>query len=58
MFSYAGTAHYSATKTFDDYFSRALEPEVRHKVDVLTVRPFYVSSSMTKNTSSFMHSTP
>ena len=57
MFSYKGTAHYSATKTYDDFFSRALEPEVRHKVDVLTVRPFYVTTPMTKKTTSFMHST-
>ena len=52
MIVYKGTAHYSATKTFDDFFSRALSYELYPTTDVLTVRPFYVSTPMTKNITS------
>lgn len=55
MIVYEGTAHYSATKTYDDVFSEAINMEVNSKVDVLTVRPFYVSTPMTRNTVSATH---
>jgi short-subunit dehydrogenase len=57
MAAFAGAVHYSATKTFDDMFSRTIEYELRFKVDVLTVRPFFVTSHMTKNTTSLTHAT-
>ncbi len=57
MLTYGGVGHYSATKTFDDFFSQALEYEVRKKIDVLTVRPFYVTTPMTRNTTSLTHAT-
>jgi 17beta-estradiol 17-dehydrogenase / very-long-chain 3-oxoacyl-CoA reductase len=41
---------YSATKAFNDYFSRALALEFPHKVDVLSLRPGYVVSGMSKLT--------
>eukprot|EP01017_Pseudomicrothorax_dubius_P030741 TRINITY_DN3859_c0_g2_i2.p1 TRINITY_DN3859_c0_g2~~TRINITY_DN3859_c0_g2_i2.p1 ORF type:complete len:137 (-),score=37.68 TRINITY_DN3859_c0_g2_i2:135-545(-) len=41
------TTVYSATKAFDDFFSRALALEMyQEKVDVLTLRPFYVTTPM------------
>lgn len=58
MIVYKGTAHYSATKTYDDYFSRSLSYEISSKTDVLTVRPFYVSTPMTKNISYFTFCSP
>ena len=38
---------YSASKAFNDYFSRALNGEYSGKVDVLSLRPFYVSTPAT-----------
>lgn len=54
---FKGASNYGATKTFDDFFSRAIKEEIKHKVDVLTVRPYYVTSAMTRNTTSPTHST-
>jgi len=39
---------YSATKAFNDFFSRALQLEVRDKVDVLSLRAGYVVSNMSQ----------
>ena len=52
-----GAAHYHATKTFDDFFSRTLGSYTKNKLDVLTVRPGRVTTAMVKNTTSFAHST-
>ena len=37
---------YSATKVFDDYFSRALSLEYDGKVDVLSLRPSFVRTPL------------
>jgi 17beta-estradiol 17-dehydrogenase / very-long-chain 3-oxoacyl-CoA reductase len=39
---------YSATKAFNDFFSRALQLEVGHKIDVLSLRAGYVVSNMSQ----------
>jgi 17beta-estradiol 17-dehydrogenase / very-long-chain 3-oxoacyl-CoA reductase len=39
---------YSATKAFNDFFSRALQLEVGDKIDVLSLRAGYVASNMSK----------
>lgn len=39
---------YSATKAFNDYFSRALSLEFPRHLDVLSLRPGYVVSNMSK----------
>ncbi|CUG93153.1 short chain dehydrogenase, putative [Bodo saltans] len=39
---------YSATKAFNDYFSRALSLEFPEHLDVLSLRPGYVVSNMSK----------
>jgi 17beta-estradiol 17-dehydrogenase / very-long-chain 3-oxoacyl-CoA reductase len=41
---------YSATKAFNDFFSRALALEFAEKIDVLSLRPGYVVSGMSKLT--------
>ena len=43
---YAST--YSATKAFNNFFSQALEMEYSHKIDILSMRPLYVESNMSK----------
>jgi 17beta-estradiol 17-dehydrogenase / very-long-chain 3-oxoacyl-CoA reductase len=53
--NFSGCVHYSATKKFDDYLSLTLAEEFREKIDVLTVRPFMVTTPMTRNTDSIMH---
>ena len=53
--SYKGSEHYSATKTFDDYLSQTLAYENSDKIDILTARPFIVSSTMTRNVEGFIH---
>jgi short-subunit dehydrogenase len=45
---FPGNTTYAATKVFIDYFSRALAFEVRAKVDVLSLRPAFVATNMTK----------
>lgn len=57
MLVYEGTAHYSATKTYDDVFSQIINLELNSKIDVLTVRPFYVTTALTRNTESATHAT-
>jgi 17beta-estradiol 17-dehydrogenase / very-long-chain 3-oxoacyl-CoA reductase len=39
---------YSATKAFNDFFSRALQLEVGDKIDVLSLRAGYVASNMSQ----------
>jgi short-subunit dehydrogenase len=39
---------YSATKAFNDFFSRSLELEVGNKIDVLSLRAGYVASNMSQ----------
>jgi 17beta-estradiol 17-dehydrogenase / very-long-chain 3-oxoacyl-CoA reductase len=39
---------YSATKAFNDFFSRALQLEVGQKIDVLSLRAGYVVSNMSQ----------
>jgi 17beta-estradiol 17-dehydrogenase / very-long-chain 3-oxoacyl-CoA reductase len=41
---------YSATKAFNDFFSRALALEYTDKLDILSLRPGYVVSNMSKLT--------
>jgi 17beta-estradiol 17-dehydrogenase / very-long-chain 3-oxoacyl-CoA reductase len=43
-------APYCATKAFNDFFSRALALEFGHTLDVLSLRPGYVVSNMSKLT--------
>jgi short-subunit dehydrogenase len=43
-------APYCATKAFNDFFSRALALEFGHALDVLSLRPGYVVSNMSKLT--------
>lgn len=50
MAYYAGSGHYSATKKFIDFLSQSLAYEYSSKVDVLTSRPYIVTTSMTRNT--------
>ena len=38
---------YSSCKVFNDFFSRALNQEYRKKIDILSLRPFYVSTPAT-----------
>jgi 17beta-estradiol 17-dehydrogenase / very-long-chain 3-oxoacyl-CoA reductase len=52
---YAGSAHYAATKTFDDFLSLTIAQEYGSKVDVLTARPFIVTTPMTRNIDSPIH---
>lgn len=52
---FGGASNYSATKTFDDYLSLAVEYELRGKIDILTARPFIVTTPMTRNTDSLIH---
>lgn len=50
-FPLALSSVYSATKIFNDYLSRGIKSElIGHKVDVLSVRPLYVATPMTRNT--------
>lgn len=41
-------ATYSATKAYSNFFSQSIEMEYEHKIDVLSVRPLYVESNMSK----------
>lgn len=55
--AYKGAENYSATKTFDDYLSQTLAYENSDKIDILTARPFIVTSTMTRNVDSFINTT-
>ena len=48
-FDVGGAAHYHATKTFDDFFSRTISSYNKHKIDVITVRPGRVTTPMVGN---------
>ena len=39
---------YSATKVYNDFFSRAIQMEYEHKIDILSVRPLYIETNMSK----------
>jgi 17beta-estradiol 17-dehydrogenase / very-long-chain 3-oxoacyl-CoA reductase len=39
---------YSATKAYNDFFSQALQMEYSYKVDILSVRPMYVETGLSK----------
>lgn len=49
---------YAATKVFDDYFSRGLNYQFEQKIDVISVRPRWVTSKMTSNNQAFYCVTP
>lgn len=50
------SSHYCATKAYDDLFTRTVEVEYRKEsVDFLSVRPYLVTSSMTRNQSTILH---
>lgn len=38
---------YSATKAFDDFFSKALALEVDNNIEIMSHRPLYVTTAMT-----------
>lgn len=40
---------YSATKAYIDFFTRSIERDVNHKIDMLSVRPCAVSTPLTGN---------
>ena len=40
---------YSATKVYDDFLSRSLNYEFSNNIDILSLRPLFVSTSMTKH---------
>jgi 17beta-estradiol 17-dehydrogenase / very-long-chain 3-oxoacyl-CoA reductase len=42
-------AVYSASKAFTDFLSRALSVEYQKKIDIISLRPFYVSTKMVFN---------
>ena len=44
---------YSATKAFNDFFSKSIEMEYYKKIDILSVRPLYVESNLSKLQKSF-----
>ena len=48
-FDVGGAAHYHATKTFDDFFSRTVRSYLPHKLDILTVRPGRVTTPLVGN---------
>ena len=39
---------YSATKAYNDFLSQSLTMEYAHKIDVLSLRPIYVESNLSK----------
>lgn len=45
--------NYSATKAFVDSFSQALSLEYENQIDILSLRPMYVESNMSKQRASF-----
>ena len=44
-----GGAGYCASKLYDDFLSRALGYEYSYKIDFLSVRPYLVSTPLTRN---------
>jgi short-subunit dehydrogenase len=57
MTYYAGSAHYSATKKFVDFFSQSVGYECSDKVDFLLARPYIVTTTMTHNVETFYTTT-
>lgn len=55
---FLGMANYIGGKTFDDFMSRSLAYEYRNKVDFLSVRPFLVSTPMTRNLNTILFISP
>jgi short-subunit dehydrogenase len=39
---------YSATKAYNDFFSQATQMEYAYKIDILSVRPMYVETGLSK----------
>ena len=39
---------YSATKAYNDFFSQSIQMEYAHKIDILSVRPMYVATGLSK----------
>lgn len=52
-----GSSHYSATKSFDDFFTRTIAYEYL-KIDFLSVRPYLVTTTLARNLKSFLHVSP
>lgn len=50
-----GSANYCSTKLYNDIFSRSIEYECSHKIDLLSVRPALVTTPLTRSTSSWLH---
>lgn len=51
-------SHYCATKSFDDMLARSIQVEYRNTpIDFLCVRPYLVTSTMTRNQTSIFHVT-
>lgn len=55
---FLGSANYIGGKTFDDFMSRSLAYEYGKNIDFLAVRPFLVSTPMTRNMSNIMLISP
>jgi short-subunit dehydrogenase len=41
-------ATYCATKAYNDFFTQAIQMEYSHKIDILSVRPMYVATGLSK----------
>lgn len=39
---------YSATKAYNDFFTQSIQMEYSHKIDILSVRPMYVATGLSK----------
>ncbi len=39
---------YCATKVYNDFFSQSIQMEYSHKIDILSVRPMYVATGLSK----------
>lgn len=39
---------YSATKAYNDFLTQAIQMEYSHKIDILSVRPMYVETGLSK----------
>ena len=48
-FTMHGGAGYCSSKLYDDFLSRALAYEYRKKIDILSVKPNFVSTPLTRN---------
>jgi 17beta-estradiol 17-dehydrogenase / very-long-chain 3-oxoacyl-CoA reductase len=53
------SSNYCSTKIYDDMFTQTVAIEYRNEpVDFLAVRPFLVTSTMTRGQNTFLHVTP